>query len=139
MLSILFQFVFSSMVLFSTALGCVQIFYSSWSSYSRYEIWLVSTCLGLLSAFLALMGLKSVVLANFVQYAILVACNVIIIVLGIKNFRPMHNNHGAAANVTLINDNSFVENFVRLWDVTKSSGRGNFFVFEENFRYVSCG
>ena len=145
MLSIVFQFVFASLVLFSTAIACMQIVSSSdttaststtttpshpqASSSVKVEIWMISLILGALSALLALMGLRSVVLANFLQYLIMLGCNLLIIVLGIKNFTSLSSNDASSNSWS-----SFGENFQRMWNVTKETGRDEFLVFSENFR-----
>lgn len=147
MLSIVFQFVFASLVLFSTAIACMQIVSSSdttastsatttpshpqASSSVKVEIWMISLILGALSALLALMGLRSVVLANFLQYLIMLGCNLLIIVLGIKNFTSLSSNDASSNSWS-----SFGENLQRMWNVTKETGRDEFLVFSENFRYV---
>lgn len=149
LLSILFQFIFASLVLFSTSIACIQIasFPSTSSSLSlsqssiKVEIWMISACLGALSAILALMGLKSVVLANFLQYLIMLACNIFIIFLGIWNFADFGSPSSLTSSQQMnstssqITSSSFFDNLKRLWDITKESGRGEIFVFEENFRY----
>jgi uncharacterized sodium:solute symporter family permease YidK len=127
LLSVLFQFVFASLVLFSTAISCMHIVSFSF----KIEIWVIPMCLGLLSALLALLGLKSVVMANFFQYLIMLACNVAIIVLGIRNFGEVgdNNNNGTSSSAS-----SFVHNFYRMLNVTNEAGGGRVFVINENFR-----
>lgn len=116
LIAILFQFIFSTMVLFSTSLSVNHIL----SFDFNLNVWIVPALLGLLSAVLALMGLRSVVLANFTQYLIMVLCNVVLIFLGIKN----------------LNSNArFADNVYEIWNATKLTGRNRLFVFEENFQH----
>lgn len=112
-LGVIFQCVFASLVLFSTSIAILNVF----SSFS-VSLWQISLFLGLISALLALLGLKSVVLANFIQFAIMVACHIAIIVLGVMNY----------------SNSSFTQGLSDAWDKTKSSGHAHFFVFSENLR-----
>jgi len=112
----------------------MQIVSSSSSPSAKVDIWMISSGLGALSALLALMGLRSVVLANFFQYLIMVACNLLIIFLGIKHFGDFAP---IPAGNSTTSSSGFMKNFERLWNVTKETGRGGFFEFHENFRYVT--
>ena len=66
LISILFQFVFASCVLFSTAVSIQQILPDS----IGIKLWHICLFIGLFSALLAFLGLQSVVWANFVQYIV---------------------------------------------------------------------
>jgi hypothetical protein len=125
-LGILFQFLFASMVLFSTSISITQIVSLN---YESIQLWHVSLFLGLFSAFLALLGLESVILANFVQYILMTLCNLLIIYLGIKNYSTDSISKNVN-NSTL----SFMSNLNSMWNATVTTGRSDFLVFNESFR-----
>ena len=123
---ILFQFLFASMVLFSTSISITQIVSLN---YEYIQLWHVSLFLALFSAFLALLGLESVILANFVQYVLMTLCNLLIIYLGIKNY---HTD-----SISQNTDNStptFMSNLNAMWNATVTTGRSDFLIFDESFR-----
>ena len=113
---LLFQFAFASLVLFSAGITLLEIIPES----SGINIWMVVGVLGLISLSLALLGLQSVVWANFLQYLIMIACNVTVVVLGIKNFNGQSS--------------SFSQGFYSVWNMTEITGRNKFFNFDENLR-----
>ena len=82
LISVLFQFIFASCVLFSTAVSVQQIL----PRHFDIALWHICLFIGLLSACLAFFGLQSVVWANLVQYVIMVGCMVTMIFLGILNY-----------------------------------------------------
>ena len=112
-----FQFMFASLVLYSASITILQIVSFSYD----VSLWQVAVFLGALSTCLAFLGLKSVVWANFLQYLIMIACNISVIILGLKHFDGNRSN-------------SLMEGASLIWNITESSGRGDVFVFAENFR-----
>jgi hypothetical protein len=83
-LAVVSQMSYASLVLFSTAICVAQLLALS---HPAVSVWPVALGIGSLSAVLAVLGLESIVWANFAQYVILVVCNVLIIVFGIRNYQ----------------------------------------------------
>jgi len=116
-LAIMFQLAFASLVLYSTANTLIQIISVHYTDITLTPVVLI---LGSISLSLALLGLKSVIWANFLQYFIMIVCNVAVITLGLKFF---DNNK----------TNSFVEGAALVWNMTRSTGHDKLFLFQENF------
>lgn len=114
-LAIANQLSISSSVLFSTAICVMQIISLSYP----IRLWPVATAIGLISAFMAILGLESIVWANFIQYVILIVCNVLIVVFGIKNYNA---------------SGSFGSNLNEMLNVTRVAERGQIFILNENMR-----
>jgi hypothetical protein len=110
-LAVAFQFFYASLVLFSTALCVMHMVSLS----HPVDLWPVALLIGLLSALLATLGLESIVWANLAQYAVLIACNVLIVVLGIRNYQS---------------DASFLANLNAMVNVTRATGHGQLFSAE---------
>jgi Na+/proline symporter len=130
LISVLFQFVFASCVLFSTAVSLQQILPEN----LNILLWHICLFIGLLSAILAFFGLQSVVWANFVQYIIMVCCMVTIIIIGIINYGVAENNLLNSNTSSLTTYSSFNLGLKSMWNTTKLTNRDSFFVFKENFR-----
>ena len=129
LISVLFQFVFASCVLFSTAVSIQQILPANLS----IMLWQICLFIGLFSALLAFFGLQSVVWANFVQYIIMVGCMVIMIILGIINYGNAElRSLGSSTDITALS--SFKLGLASMWNTTKAVERDHLFVFKENFR-----
>ncbi len=116
-LAIIFQLAFASIVLFSTANILIQIISVHYTAITLTPIVLV---LGTVGLALALLGLKSVIWANFLQYLILIVCNATVIILGLKFFDNNKTN-SAAEGLSLISN------------MTYSTGHNRLFLFQENF------
>jgi len=131
LISVLFQFIFASCVLFSTAVSIRDIILPENLS---VNLWHICLFIGFFSAILAFFGLQSVVWANFIQYIVMLGCMVSIIVLGIINYGSAEYNllNTNASSLTMYK--SFNFGFRSMWNQTKLTQRDTFFVFKENFR-----
>lgn len=118
LLMIMFQLAFASLVLYSTSNTIMQIVSLQ---YNTIVLWPIAVILGVTSFGLALLGLKSVIWANFFQYLIMIVCNIVVIVLGVKFFEGNESK-------------SFIDGAKQILNITEISGRGQLFDFKENFR-----
>lgn len=114
LLMILFQLILSSLVLFSTCNTIMQIL----SLNHQVDLWPIVLVLGTTSFSLALLGLQSVIWANFFQFFIMVSCNILVILLGIKFYDGNQSE-------------SILEGINLMWNVTVSTGHNQFFSFAE--------
>jgi len=112
LLVLFFQFFFAAFVLLSSSLAIVQIV-----AYNPISVLLCTLVLGVSSALLAMLGLKSIIWANFFQFLILIACNLTFIILGFQNL---------SSNSSIWDGLQFALNV---------TGRNNLIVFKEDFRY----
>jgi hypothetical protein len=128
-----YQFLLASLVLLSAGITIAQIVSSNY----QLSLWPIVLVLGLISSSLALLGFHSVVWLNFIQYLIMVACNLTIIYLGIKHFtyEQISSQTSSTNRSTSVADSEFVEGLSRVWSSTVESGRSRLFVFDENLRY----
>lgn len=117
-LIILFQFMFASLVLFSSSLTIIQMISFNKTTIS---LWHCALILGLISAFLAMLGLKSIIWANFLQYLIIIGCNISIIVIGLRDLSP--------------DSASVLEGFKLAWNITEQTNRNTLFTLNENTRF----
>ena len=117
---LIFQFLFSALVLFSASITIMQTLASN---YPGLSLWAIVAVLTALSALLAMLGLQSVIWSNLLQYLIMIGCNVTFIFLGIKYY----NGYNGSA--------SFNEGLRTMWNTTVESGRGDLFQFNENLRH----
>jgi len=116
LLMILFQLTFASLVLFSTSNTVMQIL----SLIYDIDLWPIVVVLGIVSFGLALLGLKSIIWANFLQYIIMIICNLTVIILGLKYFE---GNSSA----------SVIQGVGLVWNITDLSGHDKVISFKENF------
>lgn len=124
LLVILFQFIFASCVLYSASVTIHQIL----SLNHSIDLWPICAFVGVFSVLMALFGLRSVVLANFVQYLIMIGCMLTFIILGVLNYDQ--DLAQTSSSFTSI----FNSGLKSLWNVTKSTDRHKLFVFQDNFR-----
>jgi Na+(H+)/acetate symporter ActP len=118
-IGLLTQFFYLSLVVLSTGICTLQIV----SLIYPFKLWTVIAFVTSLSAFLAILGLSSVIWANFVQFILMTACNVLIIVFSIKNFQSENAS------------SSFTENLYEMYKLADTDNTSRVFVLEENFRY----
>lgn len=114
LLMILFQLILSSLVLFSTCNTIMQIISLS----RQVDLWPIVLVLGTISFSLALLGLQSVIWANFFQYFIMVSCNILVIILGLK----FYDGNSTA---------SIFDGIGLMWNTTVSTGHNQLFSFSE--------
>jgi Na+/proline symporter len=127
-MALLAQFFFLSIIMFSTGICVMQIV----SLVFPVKLWSVLTLIGTLSAFLAILGLKSVIWVNFIQYIAMIACNLLIIVFSIKNYQATTATDSMnSTNST----SSFTANFMEMYNVMERVNMSRVFIFEENFRH----
>lgn len=111
---IIFQFLFASLVLFSSSLTVVQLISIKW-----INLWHCASVLGLLSGLLAILGLKSIIWANCLQYLIIISCNIAIILFGFQN----------------LSNGSIIDGFKLAVNITQQTDRYNLNFLQENGRY----
>lgn len=131
LISVLFQFIFASCVLFSTAVSIRDIILPE---NLNIMLWHICLLIGMFSAILACFGLRSVVWANFIQYIIMLGCMITIIILGIIDYGAAEKNILNANTSSLTTFNLFNLGLTSMWNQTKITQRDTFFVFKENFR-----
>jgi hypothetical protein len=128
----MYQFLLASLVLLSAGITVAQIVSSNY----QLSLWPIVLVLGLISSSLALLGFHSVVWLNFIQYLIMIACNLTIIYLGVKHFTfGQANSQSSLISNSTSASNEFSDGLSRVWSSTVQSGRDRLFVFDENLRY----
>ena len=124
-LVVISQFSLSSLVLFSTCICVMHIISLSYA----ITIWPIAFSIATLSALLAILGLESIIWSNFIQYCIMVTCQICIILFGIKNYQYT----SIPSNMTNLVD-AFMSNLNLMFNATKKANRNEFITLDANFR-----